>query len=243
MLRRLRTLLIGAALGLAPAHASAGGTVVVELFTSQGCSSCPPADRLLRRLSTEDGIVALTLNVDYWDYLGWKDDLALPDNKARQRGYRSALGKRHVYTPQMVVDGRREVVGSRPADVMKTVYDLRSRPDQVAVDLSLEGPALQATLTPVTALPEGEIVLWQVGYDAVAERNIGAGENRGERIVYTNVVREWREAGRWDGTSALTIDLAPAMGDHVALLVQRGEAGPMLGSATIPMPSAVVVAQ
>ena len=101
--------------------AQADGTVVVELYTSQGCSSCPAADKVLQTLTNRPNVIALTMNVDYWDYLGWKDDLALPGNAKRQRKYAKIMRSRHVYTPQLMVDGKMDVIGSRRSQVESAV--------------------------------------------------------------------------------------------------------------------------
>lgn len=211
--------------------AQAGGTVVVELYTSQGCSSCPPADRVLSEIGKIPGVLPLSLNVDYWDYLGWKDDLALPGNSKRQRSYSRAMRSRHVYTPQMVFDGKMDVVGSRKRQVMSALETFMDDDDPVSVKIE-QGTGGRFTVTaPATALDQ-EAVIWVVGYDREVSKKIGAGENAGRTITYTNVVRDWKEASRWNGRVPLSISQSRPKGDGgYAVIVQEGEVGPILGAA------------
>jgi len=212
--------------------AKAENTVVVELFTSQGCSSCPPADKILRELRNVPGVTALTLNVDYWDYLGWKDGLAKPEHTSRQRAYAKSLRSRRVYTPQMLIDGQMDVVGSRPAEVATAVRAFLEHSDTADVELSAtSGGQLSLSVSP---LKDGkdDLYIWLVGYDYDVTADIKSGENRGRKITYGNVVREWREAARWDGLTPLSLKLDPPQGDGGSVaIVQRGKVGPILGSA------------
>jgi len=234
LFQRARTLCCAAALSLsASAPAFADGTVVVELYTSQGCSSCPAADAVLAGLRGTPGVLPLTLNVDYWDYLGWKDDLALPGNSIRQRDYARIMRSRNVYTPQMMVDGKMDVVGSRKRDVMAAVNAYVAEADPVTLAVSPVQGANFRVQARATTLP-GEAVIWVVGYDRDVTKAIGGGENHGRTVTYANVVREWREAGRWSGAAPLDLSVArPAGEGGMAVIVQQGEVGPILGAAQI----------
>lgn len=213
--------------------ARAQSTVVVELFTSQGCSSCPAADRMLTQLRDTPGILPLTLNVDYWDYLGWKDDLALPSNSLRQRAYAREMRSRNVYTPQMMFDGKMDVVGSRKREVISAVNAYISEPDPVTVSVRQMAGGGFRIQAPATTLP-AEAVIWVVGYDRDVVKAIGGGENHGRTVTYSNVVREWGEGGRWSGGAPLDLAIARPAGDGgVAVIVQQGEVGPVLGAAQI----------
>jgi hypothetical protein len=223
------------ALFLAPfaSVAQADGTVVVELYTSQGCSSCPAADKVLRSLKNNPNIIALSLNVDYWDYLGWKDDLALPGNAKRQRKYAKIQRSRHVYTPQMMVDGSMDVVGSRPSQVDSAIANYARNEDRATVSAQVAGDSVSLSVSPRVGTNE-EAVVWLVGYDSKVERRIGGGENRGRTVEYGNVVREWREVGRWDGKTNLTLrDSKPAGNGGFAVIVQQGEVGPIYGATKV----------
>lgn len=212
----------------APAHA--GNSVVVELYTSQGCSSCPPADKILKSLKSRPNVIALSLNVDYWDYLGWKDDLALPGNTARQRKYAKMMRSRHVYTPQLMVDGKIDVVGSRRSEVNSAVESLANDKDTAHIEAQLVGDTVNVQVAPL-ATDAQERVVWLVGFDASVVKKVGGGENRGRNIEYTNVVREWREVGRWDGTTLLKFEAPRPAGDGgLTVIVQEGEVGHILGA-------------
>lgn len=229
---RFSTALISAAL-LWGGAARADNTVVLELYTSQGCSSCPSADAILRDLSGQDGIIALSMNVDYWDYLGWKDDLALPGNTKRQRKYARRLNSRHVYTPQLMVDGRMHVVGSRRSQVDTMVSNYLRQPDTAEVSARRSGDTIQISVSGNLKLPEDAMV-WIVGFDSSVTKAIGGGENHGRSVEYRNVVREWRKAGQWDGRSPLTLtSVKPAGSSGCAVIVQQGEVGPILGATKV----------
>jgi hypothetical protein len=175
---------------------------VLELFTSQGCSSCPPADALLGKMAKEDGVLALTMPVTYWDYLGWKDTLATENFSQRQRGYAESRGDHEIYTPQLIVNGLAHVVGSREeainAAIARTGTTLK--PVRVPVKLSSEGKDI---LVRADAAPSGTEfragTIWVALYTRSVNVDIRRGENLGRKITYTNVVRHLLPAGRWEG--------------------------------------------
>ena len=211
--------------------AQAQNTLVVELFTSQGCSSCPKADRMLGELRNVPGIVPLTLNVDYWDYLGWKDDLALPGNAVRQRAYARRQRSRNVYTPQMMFDGKMDVVGSRKRQVMAAVDAYVGEADPVPLSIAPVGNDSFRVQAPAVAGMDASATVWIVGYDRTATKSIGGGENHGRTLTYYNVVREWRAAGQWDGAGPLDIVVPRPAGDGgIVAIVQRDGVGPILGA-------------
>ncbi|WP_420413183.1 DUF1223 domain-containing protein [Roseibium sp.] len=171
---------------------------VIELFTSQGCSSCPPADRLAEQLVKEDdSVLTLLMPVDYWDYLGWKDTLASPVHSQRQRAYAQRRGDRSVYTPQMVINGEEHVVGSRESHV-RAALD-RAAPLSTDVSLKISDMAVEARVG--GALPKGAkmatVYFLRVRDEATVE--IGRGENAGREIKYVNVVRDLVPMGMWSG--------------------------------------------
>ncbi|TNE63474.1 MAG: DUF1223 domain-containing protein [Alphaproteobacteria bacterium] len=220
---------------------AAESPTVVELFTSQGCSSCPPADAALRSLRDRPGVLTLSWPVDYWDRLGWEDTFADPHNALRQAAYNKRLGRGGVFTPQMVFDGKVQCVGSKPEQIRAAIETAREeRPDPVTPKLGLttDGERISVTL-PAATLDETTSVriVW---YLADAEVEIGDGENRGRLLHYTNVVRRSDVLEDWDGR-AVTLSLDPADGhgagaDHVAVLLQQGYGhGPIIGAASMAL--------
>ncbi|PVB61222.1 DUF1223 domain-containing protein [Labrenzia sp. 011] len=171
---------------------------VVELFTSQGCSSCPPADRLAERLAREESdLLTLVMPVDYWDYLGWKDTLASPVNSQRQRAYAARRGDRSVYTPQMVVNGNEHVVGSRENDVRAALA--RTDPFTATVDLKISDMVVQARVNGTLPEKAGMATVYFVHIKEEATVEIDQGENAGRKIHYVNVVRNLQPMGMWSG--------------------------------------------
>ncbi len=174
---------------------------VVELFTSQGCSSCPPADRLAERLvKEEDGVLTVLMPVDYWDYLGWKDTLASPAHSQRQRAYAARRGDRSVYTPQMVINGEEHVVGSREKDVRAALA--RTTDFTATVDMSISDMVVEARVH--GALPKGAkmATVYFLRIQDEATIDIGRGENAGRKIRYVNIVRNLEPMGMWSGGEA-----------------------------------------
>ncbi|MFB9149571.1 DUF1223 domain-containing protein [Roseovarius ramblicola] len=201
----LCSLAAGWAMLAAPAPA-ADRPVVVELFTSQGCSSCPPADGFFEQLAARDDVLALSLHVDYWDYIGWKDTFGSPAHTARQRGYAAAAGQKMVYTPQMVVNGEDHVVGSRYRDVTDVIdKHLHARDNGIDVTLRREGGQvhLEARSDPPRDMP---LVVQFARYMPRATVQIGRGENAGRTITYTNVVTELAKVAEWDTQAPLVLE-------------------------------------
>ena len=215
----------------AQSEAEPGTPVVVELFTSQGCSACPPADELLHKLAARDDVIALALHVDYWDYIGWKDRFALPGHTRRQKGYAKAAGRRMIYTPQMIINGVDHVVGNHPMDVSDLIalHEARSRP--VALELETAGGKTILTLR-ATGEVSGEIQVMLVDYDPEATVEITRGENAGRTISYANIVESWQELGVWDGSAEFRTVLPEV--SSAAILVQKAGYGPMLAARNLP---------
>jgi hypothetical protein len=213
---------------------------VLELFTSQGCSSCPPADRLLGELANDSSIIALSLPLDIWDYLGWKDTLALAGHSVRQRAYAEERGDRQVYTPQMVVNGSVHVLGSDRSAIERAIG--QTEHNSVVMSLPVLVSASGGDLTvAIKGAPDGEPggEVWLCPLSSVVAVAIGRGENHGRTVTYHNVVRSWRKLGNFDGSdTSWTIPLAQIEKDDIdgaAVLVQEGtreKPGLILGAAS-----------
>lgn len=203
--------------------------VVVELFTSQGCNSCPPADALLGDLKGRDDVLALSFHIDYWDYLGWRDPFASPAHTERQRSYAKRLPRRVAYTPQMVIDGRFDAVGSDRRRVTRAIDDAARL--QVAAEMSFDAEAGRLSLAAAPGLG-GSATVWLVAYDREKATSIRRGENAGKRLAYHNVVRLYERIGRWHGdATSFAVDLdAAADHDGIAVLIQENETGPVIGA-------------
>jgi hypothetical protein len=207
--------------------------VVVELFTSQGCSSCPPADALLAELSHQPGVIALALHVDYWDYLGWKDSFADPAFSNRQKAYARSFGKRSIFTPQMVVQGRDSLVGHDAADIRGRIAAHQAEPAPVELSLRRDGEELWIRLAP-RDLPVGPADIHLVRFIPSHEVSIEGGENAGQRIRYTNIVASWDTVATWDGSAPVELRYEGIDGTPGVVIVQRGRVGPVLNAATLP---------
>jgi len=212
-------IVFGAALMLFPALAKAENLVVVELYTSQGCSSCPPADRLLANLAGHDDIIALALHVDYWDYLGWADDFAKPEYSNRQRRYARAWSERSVYTPQMVVQGVNYMVGSRNDEIQRQIMQAEGVAPKVAVTARNEGHGIHIRMEALRGeATEADIFL--VRYVERETVVIERGENAGKTIEYVNIVESWETLGRWDGEGTATVSVPQAEAGEYVVLIQ-----------------------
>lgn len=210
--------------------ALAGGPTVVELFTSQGCSSCPPADAFLGELTKRDDVLALAFHVDYWDYIGWKDPFADPKYTSRQRHYSAKLGLRYVFTPQMVVQGASSATGSNQAAVLGLIGRDRGM-DRVEVKMSRDASGLVTASLPASPDVE-EADIWVVFYDRKHVTEIKRGENGGRTLRNYNVVRKLVRLGSWRGEVKDFPIQAMSVGDACAVLVQSVRTGRILGAAT-----------
>ncbi|HWP25344.1 MAG TPA: DUF1223 domain-containing protein [Xanthobacteraceae bacterium] len=238
----LRTVLVGAVVALIATNVARAETkAAIELFTSQGCSSCPPADKLMGELALNPSLVVMSLAVDYWDYLGWKDTLALKGHAKRQHAYSKVRGDREVYTPQVVVNGLMHVAGSDRSAIEQAVEITRRESNAMRLNIGVTrtGDAL------VVEVPEGKELqvnaeVWLLPISTKVPVAIERGENRGKTITYNNVVRRWVKLGEWKGNAEVfTIaikDVLAAEIDSVAVLVQNGGAGApgaVLGAAIV----------
>ena len=212
--------------------ASAGNNpVVVELYTSQGCSSCPPADKLLHELADRDDVIALALHVDYWDYIGWKDKFADPAHSARQRAYAVTMGARSIYTPQMIVNGRDSIVGARAMDLADSIASQKQSASGVQLSITREASSLRIAAHTNNA-PQ-KMVVHMLRYTPRREVKITRGENAGRQLKYSNVVQDWKVLREWEGEGALNFE-AELMGDApVVVLVQAVDNGPILAAARL----------
>lgn len=209
------------------------GPVVVELFTSQGCHSCPPADDILAELAARDDVIALALHVDYWDYLGWKDAFALPGHVKRQKDYRRTLKARSIYTPQAMIDGEADAVGSRRSDVYSAIQAAKAKPNPAEVGFDDIGGRMIARVAPATeeSAPGEPATVWMVTYAAPQEVDIRRGENAGRTLTYHNVVTSWIRMGEWRGEATNYDAPMPEGAAGAVVLVQEGAAGRILGAA------------
>lgn len=216
--------LVGATLLADAARAEDGRqAVVVELYTSQGCSSCPPADEFMSELAQAEHVIALSLHVDYWDYIGWEDSFAKPGFTDRQKAYARAAGSRMIYTPQMIVGGVERVEGNAPDEVVRSIGRHMALPPVVALDVVREGGQVVIRAMSDVPLAAGATVQL-VRYAPVETVTIERGENAGRVMTYHNVVTLWEKLADWPGTSPFEMRANAAGDEPVVVIVQ--EAGP-----------------
>jgi hypothetical protein len=219
---------------VAPASGRSDPTpVVLELFTSQGCSSCPPADELLTTLAQQDGVIALALHVDYWDYLGWKDSFGKPKHTARQKAYAKAARSCTIYTPEMVVQGRERLKGHDAATIVSQIAAHQQEPAPVTLTLEREGDALEIGLAPAGPAA-GPADVHLVRYLPEEEVSIAAGENAGRTLVYSNIVSDWETIMQWDGAAPVEFRYEAAGEGPLAVIVQGARMGPVLAAGKLP---------
>jgi hypothetical protein len=218
-----------------PGQTTQPAPVVVELFTSQGCNSCPPADRLLGELTARDDVLPLSFHVSYWDRLGWPDSFGLEESTRRQEMYAAQLGLRGVYTPQMVIGGRIDVVGGSRGRVLEAI-DLLGRHTRSGPDLTVAGDRLS-----VGAGGPDDAAIWLITFDDHHDAAIERGENRGRTLRYHHVVRELTRLTDWHGEAlelALPLAALDAAGRAgAAILVQRLSDGAILAATRIALAS------
>ncbi len=241
---RVAALLVLACIASSASHAvRAEPRAVIELFTSQGCSSCPPADKLVGEYIKDRSVIAMSLAVDYWDYLGWKDTLALAGNTRRQRAYAGARGDREVYTPQAVINGAVHALGSDKAAIENAIKKSREHAAALALQVTIAVAHDKLTVRVPAAKDEaGQAEVWLCPITRNVPVTIGRGENNGRTITYWNVVRRWIKLGDWTGKaetfSVPLQDVQNGSIDSAAVVVQSGAASVpklMLGAAHIAL--------
>jgi hypothetical protein len=224
-----RTIILFFCLALCAVPAAADTRpVVAELFTSQGCSSCPPADALLAELAARPGVLALSFHVDYWDRLGWKDPFSSAAATERQHRYARVLGLATVYTPQIVVDGRWQTVGSDRAEVEHALTRARPDHDNVPIALTIDNGKARIMLGPGGDGSSGSVLL--IGFDRRHVTRVERGENGGRTLAYADVVRGLREVSRYNGRAGEIETPVSWKSDRVAAVLQAAD-GRVLGVA------------
>jgi hypothetical protein len=236
-LNRRNLLTLGAASMLAgPGFAASKRPVIVELFTSQGCSSCPAADAYFETLLNTAGVIPLSYHVDYWDYLGWRDTLASVDYSQRQYDYASSRGDRDVYTPQSVVNGRNHYVGSNKSTVSDGIAAARADGSAAWVDIAMSENATDVMIDIAAGSSGKDATLWLMAFAPVVSVEILKGENAGNTVNYSNVVRKMVPAGMWHGEKASLVlprsSVIPSDCKGWVALLQEGKVGPIIGAAT-----------
>jgi hypothetical protein len=224
---------VSAACGLwlaAAAAVQAEPVVVVELYTSQGCSSCPPADEFVAMLASDPRILPLALHVDYWDYIGWADKFANPKFTDRQRAYAKAVGSRTIYTPQLIIGGADRIEGFAPEETAKRLRaHLAAGPD-VRLSVLREGGKL--VIRAVSDQPfAGPVRIQIVRYKAKETVTIERGENAGRVITYHNIVTSWERVGTWSGQEPLDMT-ANYTGDEPGAVILQSEGPAAILAAT-----------
>lgn len=228
--------------GIANGGQSTTPRAVIELYTSQGCNACPPADRVLYELNQEDSdLLALSYHVDYWNYLGWVDPFSDTRYTDRQRDYANRMRERYVYTPQVIINGDTVVQASakhRIESTSKSVTPLRNITEITITSGNATSP-VSGTITlhdtgtdiPTSRTPSR---LWLIGFDREHQRNILSGENAGKRLVHANVVREMTDLGPWNGTAGqIPFTMTTACDGGIILMVQNGRGGPIIAASVI----------
>ena len=256
MMIRRRTLLGGlaaaGALGLAalarparPVMAATrrSGPIVLELFTSQGCSSCPPADELLGELAKEPDVIALAYHVDYWNYIGWEDPFSSKEMSDRHRRYGHAMKLRTIYTPQLVIDGEADLVGSRRSIVLQELDRRRAQRGDpgLAVTLNRDGAGFELLLDAEQGADYAGAELFLVGSDDRHVTEVPRGENRGRTLEDFAVVRFYRSLGHWDGkadTLRIPGSAVSTPTDRLSVLVQAPGNGPIHGAGALDVRTA-----
>jgi len=235
----IAAIVVAATVAAALPAMAGGARAVLELFTSQGCNSCPPADAILGEYAAREDILVLSFPVDYWDYLGWKDTLASHDNTLRQKAYAEARGDRQVYTPQVVVNGATHVVGSNRQQIESALHTSPPLPVPITLKPGTDSTTVTVGASDSSGPHKGTI--WLAMYDDPVTVPIERGENTGLEVTYYNVVRKLRPIAMWKGKE-VTVDLPKSELDQAevsrcAVILQtegeNGLPGPILGAANI----------
>ena len=205
--------------------------VLVELFTSQGCSSCPPADAMIAELAQRDDVLPLALHVDYWDYIGWADGFARAQHTKRQKAYARMAHSTSIYTPQIVVEGTDQVIGVKPMKLADLIATHRSELTPVAIDVEIDGDTIRVRCAAEAGrdLPT-DINVDLVHFTETETVEILHGENAGKTISYANIVTGWDRVGSWNGDDAFTFSVELPQSGPLALVIQAAGPGEVLGA-------------
>lgn len=204
--------------------------VVVELYTAQGCSSCPPADALMAKIAAMPGVIGLALHVDYWDYIGWEDTFAQPQFTDRQKAYARLAGEKMIYTPQMIVAGGARVAGNKPDEVAAALAGVK--PSPVVLNLARQGGDLVISASATQTLP-GAVSVQLVNYTDQVLVDISRGENAGMKVAYHNIVTKWQQVGDWSGAEPLQLVTPAGVGPVVVILQAGPGPGPIIAAARL----------
>lgn len=230
-MRKFLTSLVVASLGWVPLAHAQTSVVVVELYTSQGCSSCPAADVILSEIAKDRNVIALGLHVDYWDYLGWRDGLARPEFAERQETYNIALKSRYrLVTPQMIIQGKDYVAGAKRRKLLEYIEMLRKMPERAALNIQRQGNTVKILLAPVPGQNVRSAVLHVVRFDPLVNVAIKGGENQGRNMKYINTVTRWDTIAEWNGRDPVELIQDIAAGENLAVIVQAKGHGPILAA-------------
>ncbi len=237
VLNRRSVLALGASAMFAkPGFAAAERPVIVELFTSQGCSSCPAADAYLKSLKDRPGVVALSYHVDYWDYLGWRDTLGGAEYSQRQYDYAKSRGDSNVYTPQLVINGGKDYVASQRPVVSGAIDAAFAENPGRSVDIAMSDNKTDVMINIAAGDPIKEATLWLMAFAPSVATEIKKGENAGRTVEYYNVVRKMVPAGMWHGAPAKILlpksSVIPEDCTGWVALLQEGKVGRIIGAAT-----------
>jgi hypothetical protein len=225
----------------APARAEAQAVHVIEMFTSQGCSSCPPADRLLKTFAGRSDVIALSFHVDYWDRLGWKDTFGNAAFTKRQRDYALRRGDGQVYTPQAIINGGRHEVGSDRSAIERTMSASAASiaAQRLRIGMSMTDGKLMVAISDTPGSSAAGAVVTLLGVQAQGAVTATRGENAGERLAYSNIVRAVKPLGAWVGqrfeASVAGNDATLTGADSAVVLVQRSADGPIIAAAKLQL--------
>jgi len=213
--------------------------VLLELFTSQGCSDCPAADHMVTELANRDDVIALSLQITYWDILGWKDTFATEANTRRQKSYAQIMNRSGIYTPQMIIDGRLDVIGNQRDRVMRAVATRTgalSRETSIPIVLRKISNRIEIAIPKSARGSKSAGTIWVMRTLARGSVNVGDGENRHQQLTYTNLVRDLQRAGEWNGQSMkidLPLNVSKVKYDGIVVVLQAEDFGPVLGAAAL----------
>ncbi|MEO8241271.1 MAG: DUF1223 domain-containing protein [bacterium] len=233
MIQAIAKSLGAAAICLAgPALGQGASGTVVELYTSQGCSSCPPADAYLATLAQEPGVIALALHVDYWDYIGWEDKFGNPKFTDRQKAYARAINSNTIYTPQMIVSGVDRIEGGDPTKVEGDIRRHQTAEPMVVLQLMRVSGSVTIHASAKAALGQ-KLIVQLVRYHPSAVVEIKYGENQGRTIEYTNIVTAWSRIGEWTGAQDLQMTVPVQGDDPVVVILQADGPGRIFAAAQL----------